>query len=94
MMIQDTVFCAGKYDMKLTISLGVACGNPLSEDSDQKFPLLLKADTAVYDAKNSGRNRINIWNAELLPPKKKSYGMMQKINYFFRKSLFFCRHCK
>lgn len=61
------VFCRGTYDLRLTISVGVAFGNPLTEDKGKDFPLLVKADTAVYEAKKCGRNRIQIWSEELVP---------------------------
>lgn len=67
-IVRETVFCQGDHDLQLTLSMGIACGNPLAdEEADEEFPLLVKADTAIYNAKKSGRNRMHIWNADQLP---------------------------
>ncbi|MDT8391741.1 MAG: diguanylate cyclase [Lentisphaeria bacterium] len=66
--VRKTVFCEGDHDLHVTLSMGIACGNPLSdEETDEAFPLLVKADTAIYDAKKHGRNRTHLWNADQLP---------------------------
>lgn len=69
-VVSGHVFVASSFGLKLTVSIGVAHGRPLVEDASEDFPLLLKADTAVYEAKKEGRNRIKLWTQELLPRKK------------------------
>ncbi len=65
--MRQHVFCAGSFDLRLTISCGVAIGNPLSEEEQVDFPLLVKADTALYEAKKRGRNCTRVWSEEFLP---------------------------
>jgi two-component system cell cycle response regulator len=44
--------------LPLTISIGVACSTPIAEGSPEA--LLHAADTALYDAKRNGRNRVEM----------------------------------
>jgi diguanylate cyclase (GGDEF)-like protein len=50
-------------DVHVTASLGVAGLNSPGEIGLEK--LLGRADTAMYDAKNTGRNRSNVWSMEM-----------------------------
>nr|WP_275823697.1 diguanylate cyclase [Fodinicurvata sp. CAU 1616] len=42
----------------VTVSLGVAATRPHRSDAETRHRLVLAADVALYDAKNSGRNRV------------------------------------
>lgn len=67
-IVRDTVFCKGDQDLHLTLSMGIASGNHLGdEEQDERFPLLIKADTAIYNAKKRGRNRTHVWRVDQLP---------------------------
>ena len=52
------------FDESITISLGVAAAEPTDESLDD---VLKRADEAVYEAKNSGRNRVVVFGAETAP---------------------------
>jgi two-component system, cell cycle response regulator len=52
----------------VTASFGLASSKPAIEDHFSKGDFINKADTALYDAKNQGRNRV-----ALFTPKKKWY---------------------
>lgn len=57
-------FQSGRGELQLTISLGLA----ILADSDQTLAELIdRADQALYQAKRSGRNRVERWAAELSP---------------------------
>jgi len=47
-------------DFKFTVSVGIMSGIPGNEDSLDGF--IKNADTALYEAKNNGRNRIEVFN--------------------------------
>lgn len=51
--LRKEVFIMGKFEIKFTVSLGIAQLN--SEESGDS--LLKRADTALYQSKNTGRNR-------------------------------------
>lgn len=72
-IMKGTEFYSSGHSLFLTLSMGIACGNPLANgETGEKFSLLERADSAVYRAKKSGRDRIHVWTADLLPkPKKK-----------------------
>ena len=54
--IEKTDFKYENHVMKMTVSLGVTGGNPITEEN---FDLFLKyADRALYKAKDSGRNKV------------------------------------
>ena len=48
-------------DFYMTASFGVACKTTLTVDSKQ---LIEQSDTALYTAKESGRNRVDVWSNE------------------------------
>ena len=52
-------------DIPLTISLGVTCLRP-GADAVTITDLIEKADKALYNAKQQGRNRVSVWNKDLL----------------------------
>jgi len=53
----------------VTMSFGVVCAIPLPEDGDQGMAdLLHKADQALYQAKRSGRNRVEVWSDDQPTP--------------------------
>lgn len=45
--------------IQLTVSIGISC---FPKDATQKEDLIKKADTALYNAKNSGRNRVCLFS--------------------------------
>jgi diguanylate cyclase (GGDEF)-like protein len=46
-------------NLTVTISMGISCSDNKNESKDENT-LLVQADTALYHAKNSGRNRVSI----------------------------------
>jgi len=46
-------------NLTVTISMGISCSDNKNESKDENT-LLLQADTALYHAKHSGRNRVSI----------------------------------
>ena len=57
--VRDRIFCAGRQDLRITISVGSACGRP--EPGSTPDELLIEADQALYRAKQGGRNRAVFW---------------------------------
>jgi len=58
-LVAETSMVTGALDVMITISLGVAswnCNQELNFDS-----LLVRADQALYQSKEYGRNRVSIW---------------------------------
>lgn len=59
--VQDHLFSDGTNSMRLTVSIGMAA---CSVNNPENPDLLIKmADKALYEAKNSGRNRVVVCNA-------------------------------
>lgn len=52
---------AGEHEIHLTISIGVA---EMMKTGDHPDRLIERADTALYKAKESGRDRVEVWTAE------------------------------
>jgi diguanylate cyclase (GGDEF)-like protein/putative nucleotidyltransferase with HDIG domain len=71
-VVRHHMFCEGSYGLRLTVSIGIAYGNPTLQEGTDDFPLLSQADTAVYEAKKTGRNRIQVWQEHLLPKYSKA----------------------
>jgi diguanylate cyclase (GGDEF)-like protein len=59
--IEAATFKNDHYSMRLTASLGLALVNPNQQDVDARA-LVRYADRALYEAKERGRNRVEIWS--------------------------------
>lgn len=57
MLIQSLVIPHGEKSLNVTISLGVTFIDGKSENLGEKV-IFSDADTALYEAKNSGRNKM------------------------------------
>jgi len=66
--IENMSFEENHQTYHVTASFGLACCRPAIEDNFSKSTFIHMADTALYDAKNQGRNRV-----ALFTPKKKWY---------------------
>jgi two-component system, cell cycle response regulator len=66
--IDNKVFEENRQTYHVTASFGLACCRPAIEDDFSKGDFINMADTALYDAKNQGRNRVVFFT-----PKKKWY---------------------
>lgn len=64
-MLERVKDSLGRFDFlnngSVTCSFGVAC----HENEDNMESLIDKADMALYEAKNGGKNRIGVWNKSL-----------------------------
>lgn len=67
--IEDAVFDDGNESYRVTSSFGIAGARPAIEDNFSKDEFISKADYALYNAKESGRNRAVVYE-----PKKKWFG--------------------
>lgn len=56
--IDDFVFKDLQSNYHITASFGVATARPITDDNFSKNNLINEADTALYDAKEAGRNRV------------------------------------
>lgn len=56
--IENMTIKYGEHSISFTASLGVACQIP--ENGSTEISLIHKADTALYRAKNKGRNRVEL----------------------------------
>jgi diguanylate cyclase len=62
MLVETTSMVTGGLDVMMTISLGIACWNG---ENDLDFnALLARADRALYQSKESGRNRVSVWSED------------------------------
>jgi diguanylate cyclase (GGDEF)-like protein len=61
-LVANTSMVTGGLDVMMTISLGVACWNG-GPDLDFNA-LLARADRALYQSKESGRNRVCVWRED------------------------------
>ncbi len=59
---RDMSFNVGNENIKKTLSIGIA---KLPQDSDSMWKVIKYADTALYEAKNTGRNKIVEFKAEM-----------------------------
>ncbi|MBP7831033.1 MAG: diguanylate cyclase [Kiritimatiellae bacterium] len=57
--VRRHVFCVGRQNLHLTISIGAACCQP--EAGSAADELLIEADQALYRAKQGGRDRAVFW---------------------------------
>jgi diguanylate cyclase (GGDEF)-like protein/PAS domain S-box-containing protein len=56
------------HELQLTVSVGIAL---YPEDGEDAQSLILRADTAMYHAKNTGRNRIGFYRDDMEAPANK-----------------------
>ncbi len=66
--IENAVFDDGIENYSVTSSFGIAGARPAVEDNFNKNDFIARADSALYNAKDSGRNRVSNFR-----PKKKWY---------------------
>ncbi len=64
--IEETFFEEDRMTYNVTASFGLACSRPAVEDHFSKSSFINMADTALYTAKNEGRNKVILFT-----PKKK-----------------------
>ncbi len=57
-VIDETTFDDGKEEYHITASFGVSSNKPITTDDFSKDTFINQADTALYDAKEAGRNRV------------------------------------
>jgi diguanylate cyclase (GGDEF)-like protein/PAS domain S-box-containing protein len=62
--IAEPHFIAG-HELQLTASVGIAL---YPEDGQDAQSLIMRADTAMYHAKNTGRNRVGFYRADMEAP--------------------------
>jgi diguanylate cyclase (GGDEF)-like protein len=65
-VIEKTIFRDSREEYQVTASFGQACGKPAVEDDFSKDMLISRADQALYEAKEKGRNKVVAFT-----PKKK-----------------------
>jgi diguanylate cyclase (GGDEF)-like protein len=53
--VEEHVFCVGKTDVKITVSIGASCFIPENATLDTVIPF---ADEALYISKQNGRNKV------------------------------------
>ncbi|WP_448872058.1 sensor domain-containing diguanylate cyclase [Desulfobulbus propionicus] len=68
--VEGRPFDDGNSTYHVTVSIGVACTQP-AQKTFQKNDFINEADEALYEAKNSGRNRVVLFNTKR---KKKWFG--------------------
>jgi len=66
--ISSSTFNDGKHSAKRTVSIGFAVSNP--DDEIDPKAIVRRADHALYEAKNSGRNRVVENKSMILAPEK------------------------
>ena len=60
--IEQTTFSNGPDSIKLTLSLGYATFDAQNAESVTAREIVRRADVALYQAKNTGRNRVVAYN--------------------------------
>ena len=63
-LVAETSMITGGLNVMITISLGVASWNKGSQELDFNA-LLARADQALYQSKEAGRNRVSVWQEDL-----------------------------
>jgi two-component system, cell cycle response regulator len=59
--LEETPLKEGEKEMKVTASFGIASFLRDQADGDR---LIKNADSALYEAKNAGRNRVQVYGGE------------------------------
>lgn len=59
--VDNSPFREGKEKYQVTASFGVSCFLPEDEEKLGKTELIKRADEALYDAKNKGRNQVGLY---------------------------------
>ncbi|MFT4823263.1 MAG: two-component system cell cycle response regulator [Halioglobus sp.] len=67
--VETSPFKEGKEEYRVTASFGVSSAHPDLEETLGKTDMIKRADDALYEAKDSGRNRVAAY-----APKKKWFG--------------------
>lgn len=62
--LRGEVFRIGEREIALTVSIGIACYTPGMEDDENA--ILVNADIALYAAKNAGRDRYEVFDAQTM----------------------------
>jgi diguanylate cyclase (GGDEF)-like protein len=60
--VDDYVFKSTETNYHITASFGVSTARPVTDDSFSKGKLIKMADSALYDAKEAGRNRVSLFS--------------------------------
>ena len=63
--VRTHVFIVGGKRMHCTVSVGVVSSSAISNDVTGAS-MVLRADEALYAAKNAGRDRVSVWTGELV----------------------------
>ncbi len=60
--VDENVFNDSHTDYHVTASFGVSTARPVTDDTFSKGKLISEADSALYDAKETGRNKVKLYS--------------------------------